>query len=189
MKMTRYFFISDDLDDLEHLEEELERAGIVTPQIHLLTNDDGAAEQHNHLHKVASFMKRDIVHSTLIGAVAGICAATLVLVTAFTAGWTATEAGWMPFIFLSVVLLGFLTWQGGLWGIQRPNVHFLHFEKALKEGNHVFFVDLEPGQDKMVKRLVKRHPRLKEAGTAAGAPHWLIFWQHRVTRFFVKTWP
>ena len=32
MKLTRHFFISDDLDDLEHLEEELERSGIVTPQ-------------------------------------------------------------------------------------------------------------------------------------------------------------
>lgn len=189
MSMTRHFFISDDLDDLEHLEEELERAGIVTPQIHLLTNDDSAADQHNHLHKVASFMKKDIVHSTLIGAAIGACAAALVLFTAFTAGWTETAAGWMPFIFLSVVLLGFLTWEGGLWGIQKPNVHFQQFDKALEEGKHVFFVDLDPGQDEILDTVVKQHPRLQDAGMAAGAPHWLVFWQHRVTRFFVKTWP
>lgn len=189
MKLIRHFFISDDLDDLEHLEEELERAGIVTPQIHVLTNDDGAADQHNHLHQVMSFMKKDIIHSTLLGALVGACAAILVLVVAYSAGWTDTPAGWLPFVFLAVVLLGFLTWEGGLLGIQKPNLHFRQFGQLLKDGKHVFFVDLEPDQGRLLTESVKSHPRLKPAGTAAGAPHWIVFWQHRVTQFFVKTWP
>jgi hypothetical protein len=189
MKMTRHFFISDDLDDLEHLEDELESAGIATPQIHLLTMDDGAADEHRHLHQVVSFMKKDVVHSTLIGAALGACAAILVLGVSYSAGWTDTAAGWMPFIFLAVIVLGFCTWEGGLWGIQSPNVHFKHFHKALKDGKHVFFVDLEPGQEDVLRGIVKNHPRLSAAGTAAGAPQWIVSWQHRLTQFFVRTWP
>ncbi len=189
MKMTRYFFISDDLDDLEHLEEELERAGIVTPQIHLLTNDERAADAHHHLNQVVSFMKKDVIHSGLIGLALGICAAVLVLGVAWGAGWTETAAGWMPFIFLSIVLLGFCTWEGGLIGMQRPNVHFKHFNDALEAGKHVFFVDLEAPQAAALKEVVRKHPRLAAAGTAAGMPSWIVFGQHRLTQFFTKTFP
>ena len=42
--MKRHYFISDDLDDLERIEEELEQRGINTPQIHVLSKDDAAVE-------------------------------------------------------------------------------------------------------------------------------------------------
>lgn len=189
MKMTRYFFISEDLDDLESFEEDLERAGIVTPQIHVLTLDDTGAANHHHLHEVTAFMKRDVVHSTLIGAALGLAASILVLLVAYFAGWTATAAGWVPFVFLAIVMLGFLTWQGGLWGIQAPNVHFKRFRKALEDGKHVFFVDLTPDQEDIPKELVRKHPTVEAAGRDRGAPHWVVFWQHRLKRFFVETFP
>jgi hypothetical protein len=189
MKMTRYFFISDDLDDLERFEEDLERAGIVTPQIHVLTLNDTDAANHHHLHQITAFMKRDVVHSAILGAVIGLAASVLTLIVAHAAGWTATPAGWVPFIFLALVVLGFSTWQGGLWGIQRPNVRFKRFEKALANGKHVFFVDLEPDQGKILKDIVKHHPTAEAAGLDRGAPHWIVFWQHRLRRFFVETFP
>src|ERR1700758_1699893 len=110
MKMQRRYFISDDLDDLEVVEEQLEGAGVSTPQIHVLTAHDADLDHHEHLHRVQSFMKKDIVHSTLIGAVIGVCASALVLAVAHFAGWTQTAAGWVPFVFLAVVVLGFCTW-------------------------------------------------------------------------------
>ena len=85
-----------------------------------------------------------------------------------------SAAGWTPFIFLAVVLLGFLTWEGGLIGIQEPNHNFTRFEQALKEGKHVFFVDLEPGQESILETTLKRHEQLVEAGTGTSTPHWLI---------------
>ena len=36
MKMLRHYFISNSLDDLEVFEEQLEAAGVSTPQIHVL---------------------------------------------------------------------------------------------------------------------------------------------------------
>ncbi|MCP1674646.1 hypothetical protein J2T57_001784 [Natronocella acetinitrilica] len=189
MRLKRYFFISNDLDDLERFEEDLENAGIVTPQIHVLTLDDTGADFHHHLHTVTDFMKRDVLHSTLICAAAGACLAVLVLLVAYFAGWTDSPAGWMPFIFLAIIVLGFVTWEGGLRGIDTPNSQFQRFERALRDGKHVFFVDIEPGQEKIVNKLAKNHPTAQSAGTAPGAPRWLVFSQHRLRRFFADTFP
>jgi len=179
MKMLRHYFISDNLDDLEVFEEQLEQAGVSVPQIHVLSRDDAALEHHNHLHEVQSFMKKDIVHSTERGAVVGICAFALVLAVAYYAGWTETPAGWLPFIFLAFVLLGFFTWEGGLYGIQIPNHDFARFEQALNDGKHIFFVDLEPDQEKTLDEIVKLHPKLERAGTGTSTPHWLISIERR----------
>src|SRR5262245_60171229 len=128
MKMLRRYFISDDLDDLDVIEEQLESAGVAAPQIHVLTLHDAALDHREHLHRAQSFRKKDVSHSALIGALIGICACALVLTVAYVAGWTHTPAGWIPFIFLAVVMLGFCIWEGGLFGIQIPNVHFARFE-------------------------------------------------------------
>jgi len=191
MKMTRHFFVSDDLDDLERFEEELEATGFVTPQIHVLSLDDTAVASHNRLHSVVSLMRRDIIHSTLIGAGVGLCVSVLILLVAHFAGWTQSPAGWLPFVFLAVIALGFFTWEGGLWGIQQPNVHFKKFEGYLKAGRHVFFVDMVPGrgQRKILAEVVKNHPSISASGVDEGAPHWVVFWQHRLKRFFTESFP
>lgn len=189
MKMLRHFFISDDLDDLEAFEEDLEQGGVPTPQIHVLSLDDTAAENHHHLHDVQSLMKRDIIHSFEYGAVVGLVLAILVLVVAYYAGWTESPAGWIPWIFLSIIALGFFTWEGGLWGIQRPNVHFEQFEEVLQQGKHVFFVDLEPGQEAVLERVVGAHPTAETAGTGRATPHWIVVWQIRLKRLFGETLP
>ncbi len=189
MKLTRYFFISDDLDDLERFEEELESAGLVTPQIHVLTLEESDADHHHHLHKVTAFMKQDVIHSTIIGAGVGVVMAIVVLVVAYLAGWTDTPAGWLPFTFLALITLGFFTWEGGLWGIDTPNVHFRNFENALQQGRHVFFVDVEPHQEEIVRNLVDNHPTVEAAGTGRASPHWVVRWQHGIKRFFTQTFP
>lgn len=189
MRLRRHFFISTDLDDLESMERELEREGFVTPQIHVLTLDDSSADHHHSIHAVTSLMRTDVVRSALIGAAVGVVAAVLVLLVAYLAGWTQTQAGWTPFVFLAIVLLGFFPWEGGLRGIESPNAHFQRFEKALSAGKHVFFVDLEPGQEGILHRVVVRHPTVEPAGTGAGAPHWLVSCHHRVKRFFTETFP
>jgi hypothetical protein len=179
MKMLRHYFISDSLDDLEVFEEQLEAAGVSSSQIHVLSRADADVEHHHHLHEVQSFMKNDIVHSTIRGAVVGLCAFVLVLAIAYFAGWTGSAVGWMPFIFLAVVMLGFCTWEGGLRGIQEPNHDFARFEQALRDGKHIFFMDLEPQQEPILEEVLKSHPQVELAGTGSSAPHWLIALQQK----------
>ena len=38
--MKRYFYLSDDLDDLEAIQKELEERDITEPQIHVLSEQD-----------------------------------------------------------------------------------------------------------------------------------------------------
>ena len=180
MNMLRHYFISNSLDDLEVFEEQLEAAGVSTAQIHVLSRNDAEVEHHHHLHEVQSFMKNDIVHSTLRGAVIGIFASALVLAVAYFAGWTESAAGAMPFIFLAVVVLGFCTWEGGLLGIQRPNHNFARFEQALNDGKHIFFVDLEPNQEAILEKVLKLHTQVELAGTGSSTPHWFIVLQQKL---------
>lgn len=189
MSVLRHYFISDNLDDLELLEEELERQDVETTQIHVLSLDDSGTENHVHLHDVTSFMKRDIVHSGEMGLLVGVIGAIVVLLCAYFFGWTNTAAGWIPFIFLSIIVLGFCTWEGGFIGIQRTNIHFKRFEQVLAEGKHVFFVDLLPEQEGILDELVKKHPGLELAGTERGTAAIIMKGQKRIPHFLRETLP
>ena len=127
--MRRFYYISDDLDNLEQIEHELESGGIARPQIYLLSNDDVGLENHD-VNRVASFLKTDIVHLGEIGAVLGLAIAALILLVAHYSG-IAAEVSWVPFIFLAIIGFGFATWEAGFIGLHAPNVHFARFEKAL----------------------------------------------------------
>ncbi len=125
--MKRHFYVSEDLDDLERIEEELETRGVHRPQIHVFSRDDTAVETHHHLHNIESVFKKDVVHGAIVCTWIGIVLAALVLIVTAYSDWPDTYT-WMPFIFLAVVLLGFCAWSGGLYGIQVPHRDFKRFE-------------------------------------------------------------
>lgn len=185
--MQRHYYISDDLDDLEAVEKELENRGVSTPQIHVLSENDAEVERH-HLHAIESVLKKDVVHSTELGAVVGVVVAAIILSVVYFLGWHTTAAGWIPFIFLAVVIVGFCTWEGGLIGIQIPNYQFKRFQALLKEGKHVFFVDIEPDQESILSSVVEKHPKLKVAGTGEGTPGWVVHGQEKYHKA-MKTLP
>ena len=179
--MKRHYYISEDLHDLASTERELEAAGVTTPQIHVLSEDDAGVGNH-HLHEVESVLKKDVVHSTQRGAVVGAVGAVLVLLLAWATG-IAENYTWVPAIFLALVVLGFCTWEGGLIGIQQPHVDFRRFQDLLRRGKHVLFIDVEPHQELALQAVVSRHPNLRDAGEGAATPGWVIKAQQRWTQF------
>lgn len=185
--MLRHYYISDDLDDLAKVELELEAEGITEPQIHVLSEHDGDVETH-HLHEVESVLKQDVVHSTELGALVGIITAAISLLVAYLAGWTNSAAGWLPFVFLAIVILGFCTWEGGFIGIQKPNVNFERFQELLHKGKHILFVDIDPNQEQSFTRVVAAHPQLQAAGIGEATPRWVVRGQDAFRRF-MKTMP
>lgn len=180
MNTLRHYFISDDLDDLDLLEEQLESLGVESPQIHVLSNDDPGVANHIHLHAVQSLFKNDVIHSGEIGAFAGLIGAALILGVAYYFGLPEMNVGWVPYVFLSVVVFGFCTWEGGFIGFQKPNYHYKRFAQALDEGKHVFIIELDPDQESILAQLLKDHPGLEEKGTEIGMPHWIFSWRHHV---------
>ena len=167
--MKRHYYISDDLDDLDHVEEELEKAGVATPQMHVLSRDDAGVAMREHLHPVEAVLKKDVVRGTEIGAVVGVIGASIVVAVSYYSGVTET-VGWVPFIFLAVIVLGFCTWEGGLFGIQEPHADFVRFQADLDAGKHIFFVDLDDEQAAALTQIVNAHPRLQAAGEGAATP-------------------
>ena len=125
-------------------------------------------------------MKIDIVHSGLIGAAVGACVFSTILMLTHYLDWHKLGAGWMPFIFLALILFWFCIWEGGLIGIHRPNHLFVQFKQALKDGLHVFYVDLYPAQESILERILKLHPQVSLAGTGKSEPHWLVLFQQKI---------
>lgn len=180
--MKRQYYISSDLADLQLVEQELKSEGLSTPQIHVLSENDTEVEKH-HLHAIESVLKQDVVRSTVLGAIAGIATAGLVLLLVYFMQWHTTAAGWIPFAFLSIVMLGFCTWIGGFVGIQVPNYQFKQFQNLLSEGKHIFFVDISDNQYDLVEKVVKSHASLSHAGTGEATPEWVVKGQEKFSKF------
>ena len=184
--MKRHYYISDDLDDLELVEQQLEAAGVTTPQIHVLSEDDSGVAEHQ-LHPVEAVLKRDVVHGTELGAVVGVIGAAIVLGGFYFSGLTETYT-WVPAIFLSIIVLGFCTWEGGLIGIGEPHVDFKRFQDDLHDGKHVLFVDVDPEQEDILRQVVADHPKLQDAGEGSATPKAVVSAQNVFSRF-MKTAP
>ncbi len=161
--MIKHYYIADSLDELEQIEQELESAGVKESHIHILSDNPADVENH-HLHMVNSLQQQDTVHSAEVGALVGVIGAIFVLMLAYFMGWTNSAVGWLPFVFLSIAVLGFCTWEGGLIGIQKPNVNFAPFQQLLKEGKHLLLVDTDHQQEPEIDRIVESHPHLHYAG-------------------------
>lgn len=170
--MKRHYYISDDLDDLEIIERQLESEGVTTPQIHVLSEDDAGVNAH-HLNEVEAVLRKDVVHGTERGAVVGIIAAAIILFAAWFTGIAATIS-WVPPIFLSVIVLGFCTWEGGLIGIQEPHADFIRFKDSLHAGKHVLAVDVATTQEHILRKVAAEHPKLAPAGEGTGVPGWFL---------------
>lgn len=180
--MRRYYYISDDLDDLSEIERELEARGVSTPQIHVLSSDDAGLQQH-HLNDVAPLMRRDVFRTTAKAAVFGFLSAVLVMSFAVFSGAT-DRVGWAPFILLAIVVMGFIAWEGGMWGIQEPNIHFKRFQEALDNGKHVLYVEVHKGKEEMLlKEIIDRHPGIEPAGREASSNGLLIGAEKSAHRF------
>ena len=189
MTVLRHYFISDDLEDLTLLEQQLEEGGVDASQTHVLSLGDQNLDGYENLHDVNSIMKKDVVRSGIIGAVIGLALSISLLLVAALFGWAETKAGWMPFILLSVIIFGFCAWEGGLFGIQTPNKKFARFTEVLNAGKHVFFVDLTAEQEEVLAKLLSSHPSLQAAGTDKGTPRWITKGQKNIPTLLRETLP
>ena len=186
--MKRHYFISDDLDDLERIEEEHESRGINKPQIHVLSKDDTAVANHRHLHSIEAIFKQDVVHGTQVGAVLGVIAAALVITIGYLSKLPETYT-WMPFYFLAIIMFGFITWSGGFYGIQTPHKDFRRFQKDLNNGRHIFIVDVDPSQEDVIQQIKTKHPHLNDAGTGSATPRWVVMGQQNFKNITTTTFP
>ncbi|HLQ86455.1 MAG TPA: hypothetical protein VK110_09920 [Salinisphaeraceae bacterium] len=188
MRMTRYLFTSTDLTDLAHFEQDLEQAGFVKPQIHVLTEDEAEA-QRLRLHQVIPVMKTDFMHSGAIGAALGAGLAVLILLITILSGLDQTLAEGISFAYLAIFVILFCTVLGSFRGIRARNSHTRKFDRFIQAGKHVFFIDNPPGQGEQLKEISQRYPSIEMAGLYRGAPSWLVNSQQNIKDFFTNVFP
>jgi hypothetical protein len=185
--MKRHYFLSHNLDELDRCEADLLDAGLDTPQIHVLSRDDAGVDSHPHLTPVEAVLKKDVVRGTEVGAVIGLVGAGLVLGAAWYSE-VAASVGWVPFIFLAIVVLGFCTWEGGLFGIQEPHREFSRFDDALSGGQHLLILDVSAADEKILDRVMAHYPSVKLAGEGSAAPE-LVVQAHKKFNNAMQTLP
>lgn len=179
--MKRHYYIGDDLTHLAAIEQALESAGISKPQIHVLSDHDAEVTRRN-LNNVEPVLRKDVVHGTGLGAMVGAASSGGILFLWWLSG-LAEAYGWIPAIFLAVVVLGFCTWEGGLIGIQRPHMDFQRFQGELKRGRHILLVDVTPAQEDTLRRVITEQQGLWDVGEGAATPGWVIDVQRKWSRF------
>ncbi|WP_045858031.1 hypothetical protein [Teredinibacter purpureus] len=184
--MRRYYYVSNDLTDIEKAEIDLFDAGYSQEQVHILSQQDAELEK-RHLHEVNPFARLDILRSGLVGAAIGASLAVIVVLIGFVYK-AETAIDWLPFVFLAAVLFFFSTWEGGFYGIQVRSAEFKRFQDLLNSGFHVLMVDTDTKDQDTLQRLMAYHESLSDAGEGAARPEWLIASQ-RSFHAFVKAMP
>jgi hypothetical protein len=180
--MLRHYYITDSLEDLAQVERALINQDIMESQIHVLSELDAEVAKLQ-LHEVESVLRKDVVHSTEVGAIIGIILALVTLIFAYSMNWFSSSAGWLPFVFLSIIILGFCTWEGGLIGIQTDNINFRRFKRLVNNGKHLLFVDIEPRQKYILDSVMKNYPSLQTQGTGDASPSWVVYGREKYQTF------
>lgn len=185
--MLRHYYITDRLEDLAQVEQALISQGMLDSQIHVLSEQDAEVAMLQ-LHEVESVLKKDVIHSTKIGAMVGCILAIITLLFAYFMNWFNSPSGWLPFVFLSIIIIGFCTWEGGFIGIQTDNINFRRFKRLLTNGMHVLFVDIEPKQKFTLDSVIKEFPSIQAQGTGDASPHWVVYGRDKY-QTFMKSMP
>jgi hypothetical protein len=180
--MKRFYYVSDSLDELAQVAAELDQAGIGKPQVHIVSRDEAGVD-HRDLHRVQDFMRRDVVRAGLLGAIAGVVCAAVILVAAYLSDLPMT-VGWAPFLLFAAIALGFCTWEGGLFGLHKPHHELRRMEPRVRAGQHVLFVDTEPQEVAILREVQARHERLRPVGEGSATPAWVIRAQQKWQKFF-----
>ncbi len=158
--MLHTYLISDSLDEIEQVHDELVEQGIPDIHQHVLSDDDAGVTEH-HLRSVNPFNKTDIVRCTIMGAVLGFLISFSLLSMPFLFDVT-TPIGAVPFVFGALVFLGLFTWEGGLIGLHKVNHHYQKIDKDIHNGKHLLIVDHGQEEFTSLNKVIAKHSALKQ---------------------------
>jgi hypothetical protein len=154
--MKHAYYLSKDLDELEHVHDELIMSGLQDQNIHVLSDSDAEVQLH-HMRPVNSFLKTNVIHSLLYGALIGAAAAMIIIAIPYFMEFEST----VPFTLGAIAALGFATWEGGFIGIQKINDKFKDIISKIHQGQHLLIVDYNVEEEVRIRALSRGHPGLQ----------------------------
>lgn len=141
--MKRLYYLSDDIDRVEHIARELERNDIQDRRIHVLSRDE-VGLMTRHLHGATYLDRLDILRrggqGLIVGMLIGI---TLLFLLAVLFNVTLAVPGQIALVALGTL---FGTWVGCLVGFAHDNHRLTRFHEQVENGQHLIMIDV-PLQD------------------------------------------
>ena len=160
--MQRYYYLCDDLDELEAIEKELEEDGFPHRSIHVLSKNDASVSRH-HLHQIPSVLRFDTAWYAGGGLLAGLVIGLSILLLAQLSGIT-EQIGAGPVALAALTITLFCGWEGGFLGFQKFNHRLRRFLPALHRGRHLLLIDIPDERIRSLQQHILAHPRLYPAG-------------------------
>jgi len=157
--MKHAYYLSEDLNELEQVHDELIETGLRDTHIHVFSDDEANVEMH-HMRNVNPFLKTNVLKALCIGVGIGLFMGALMMSVPFVFGFSAS-IGSIPFTLGGLFLLGFATWEGGLLGLQKAHPKFLKVLNRVHKGNHLLIVDYKEEKAIQVHRVKREHPALE----------------------------
>lgn len=156
--MKHAYFVSDNLDELEVVHDELVEEGLSDADIHVWSSQEAEVEKH-HLRNVNPLAKTDILHAMFNGALVGAALAAVVLIIPSVFGLT-TSIGFGPFVLAAFTVMGFSVWEAGLIGFHMANSRFKKISSQLEAGKHLLILAYQDAKAPSVIRMALAHPRM-----------------------------
>ncbi len=155
--MKQLHFLFKSLNDLQSACFELEDCGIDHSRLHVVTKSHLSLEKRN-LNDTGLFGDSDMIHTGLRGALFGVPMALLAAGIAwYFVGQS--ELGVVITGFITLVILGFCTWVGGLVGVAHENWRISPYHDQIEQGKSLLLVDIEPHQEQTVLALIASQHR------------------------------
>ena len=157
--MKHAYYISDDLDELETVHDELIVAGLEDQHIHVLSDEDIEVE-HHHMRPVHPLYKTNIVRAIFSGAVIGAGLSAIVMAIPFIFAFE-SSIGTIPFTFVGIFIVVAATWKAGSQGLKTANERFKEVFNRIHQGQHLMIVDYNIEEENHIRSASRAHPNLQ----------------------------
>lgn len=154
--MKRLYYLTESMESTEGISNDLHKAGVTDWNFHVVSKHREGGLYRRHIHSANLFHKSDIIHSAERGVVVGFASGLLaswLLSVVPVFGETISGGTALSVIIFGVLLGG---WLGGFVGIQTENYKLRRFHDKIEEGYFLILVDVEVGQEEMVREVMER---------------------------------
>jgi hypothetical protein len=163
--MKRLYYVTDSVNSVVSINEDLGRAGIGDNRVHVMGRDAAPLERAQ-VHTTTPWEETEIMPLGFMGAILGL---TLGLLAGFgLAGldpW-GMDLGGEIIIACAAFFTCFGAWLGGILGISSRNHHIAPYMDQVEKGHYLVMVDADDEQqERQVRQVMERqHREANQAG-------------------------
>jgi hypothetical protein len=152
--MKRIYYLSNNIDYVKAISDELHQGGISDWNFHVVSRDDAGLYTH-HLHGSGPLQRCDFIHWALRGTLFGLALSFFAVVGLL---WL-TNLPLVAMVSTSLMLTMFSTWVGGLIGISHVHYKVARYYDSLQAGEYLMMVDIPREHAAGIEALIEHHHR------------------------------